>query len=88
VAQTFFMDVDIARSYLLDAIVTMVDARHAMAQLDEHHEAQEQVGFADRVLISNLGIRREGSNIEQDRQLIWGNSRGATIRTCRTVRRR
>ena len=52
VAQTFFMDVDIARSYLLDAIVTMVDAKHAMAQLDEHHEAQEQVGFADCVLIS------------------------------------
>jgi G3E family GTPase len=52
VAQTFFMDVDIARSYLLDAIVTMVDAKHAMAQLDERHEAQEQVGFADRVLIS------------------------------------
>jgi G3E family GTPase len=52
VAQTFFMDLDIGRSYLLDAIVTMVDAKHAMAQLDEHHEAQEQVGFADRVLIS------------------------------------
>jgi G3E family GTPase len=52
VAQTFFMDVDITRSYLLDAIVTMVDAKHAMAQLDEHHEAQEQVGFADCVLIS------------------------------------
>jgi len=52
VAQTFFMDLDIGRSYLLDAIVTMVDAKHAMAQLDEHHEAQEQVGFADCVLIS------------------------------------
>ena len=51
-AQTFFMDVDIARSYVLDAIVTMVDAKHAMAQLDEHQEAQEQVGFADFVLIS------------------------------------
>jgi G3E family GTPase len=30
----------------------MVDAKHAMAQLDEHQEAQEQVGFADCVLIS------------------------------------
>jgi G3E family GTPase len=52
VAQTFLMDGDIARSYLLDAIVTMVDAKHAMAQLDEHQEAQQQVGFADCVLIS------------------------------------
>jgi G3E family GTPase len=52
VAQTFFVDDDIGQSYLLDAIVTMVDAKHAMAQFDEHHEAQEQVGFADRILIS------------------------------------
>ena len=52
VAQTFFMDVDIARCYVLDAIVAMVDAKHAMAQLDKHQEAQEQVGFADCVLIS------------------------------------
>ncbi len=51
VAQTFFIDEDIARYYRLDAIVTVVDAVHAAAQLEEHHEAQEQVGFADRILI-------------------------------------
>jgi G3E family GTPase len=56
VAQTFFMDRDIARRYLLDAIITMVDAKHAMAQLDEHKEAQEQVGFADCVLISKAEL--------------------------------
>ncbi len=53
VAQTFFVDDDITEKYLLDAIVTMVDAKHGPQQLDEHHEAQEQVGFADRVLITN-----------------------------------
>ena len=56
VAQTFFVDEDISRKYLLDAIVTLVDARHAPAQLDEHHEAQEQVGFADRLLISKTDL--------------------------------
>lgn len=56
VAQTFFVDEDITMQYMLDAIVTMVDAVHAPQQLDEHHEAQEQVGFADRVLISKTDL--------------------------------
>ena len=56
VAQTFFVDDDIGQQYLLDAIVTMVDAKHADAQLDEHHEAQEQVGFADRILITKTDL--------------------------------
>jgi G3E family GTPase len=56
VAQTFFVDDHIVAHYLLDAIVTMVDAVHADAQLDEHHEAQEQVGFADRILVSKADL--------------------------------
>lgn len=56
VAQTFFVDDDISQQYLLDAIVTMVDAKHAPQQLDEHHEAQEQVGFADRILITKTDM--------------------------------
>ena len=56
VAQTFFVDEDIGATYLLDAIITLVDAKHAMAQLDEHHEAQEQVGFADRILVSKTDL--------------------------------
>ena len=56
VAQTFFVDEDIAQHYRLDAIVTMVDAKHAPQQLDEHHEAQEQVGFADRILVTKTDL--------------------------------
>jgi len=56
VAQTFFVDEDISQHYLLDAIVTMVDAKHAPQQLDEHHEAQEQVGFADRILVTKTDL--------------------------------
>jgi G3E family GTPase len=52
VAQTFFIDEDVAGYYRLDGIVTVVDAKHASEQLDIHHEAQEQVGFADRILVS------------------------------------
>ncbi len=59
VAQTFFVDEEIARDYVIDAIVTVVDARHAPQQLDEHHEAQEQVGFADRILLSKTDLVAE-----------------------------
>jgi G3E family GTPase len=56
VAQTFFMDEEIAMRYMLDAVITVVDARHAMQQLDEHEEAQRQVGFADRLLLSKTDL--------------------------------
>ena len=56
VAQTFFVDEDIVQHYMLDAIVTLVDAKHASQQLDEHHEAQEQVGFADRILLTKTDL--------------------------------
>jgi G3E family GTPase len=56
VAQTFFMDEDIGNYYLLDAIVTLVDAKHADKQLDDFREAQEQVGFADRILLSKTDL--------------------------------
>jgi G3E family GTPase len=56
VAQTFFIDEDISAYYRLDAIVTVVDAVHAETQLEEHHEAQEQVGFADRILVSKTDL--------------------------------
>lgn len=56
VAQTFFVDEEVGANYLLDAVVTVVDARHAMDQLDQHEEAQRQVGFADKILLSKLDL--------------------------------
>jgi len=56
VAQTFFVDEEVGANYLLDAIVTVVDARHAMDQLDRHEEAQRQVGFADKILLSKTDL--------------------------------
>lgn len=56
VAQTFFMDDEVAESYLLDSIITLVDAKHAQHQLDERLEAQRQVGFADQVFISKSDL--------------------------------
>ena len=59
VAQTFFTDEDIGAYYLLDSILTVVDAKHASKQLDEFREAQEQVGFADRILLSKSDLVSE-----------------------------
>jgi G3E family GTPase len=56
VAQTFFVDEEVGAHYLLDAVVTVVDARHAMDQLDRHEEAQRQVGFADKILLSKTDL--------------------------------
>ena len=56
VAQTFFMDDDVANHYALDAVVTLVDAKHGQQQLNEHEEAQRQVGFADRIFITKADL--------------------------------
>ncbi|WP_295524001.1 GTP-binding protein [uncultured Pseudacidovorax sp.] len=56
VAQTFFMDDEIAESYLLDSIVTLVDAKHAAQQLNDRQEARRQVGFADQIFLSKTDL--------------------------------
>ena len=56
VAQTFFVDREVAAHTKLDAIVTVTDAVHLDAQLGEHHEAEEQVAFADLVLLNKTDL--------------------------------
>lgn len=62
VAQTFIVDDEIAGLLRLDAIVTVVDARHAGAHLSEvkpdgvENEAVEQVAFADRIVLSKTDL--------------------------------
>ena len=56
VAQTFFVDQDVADNTRLDAIVTVADAVHLDGQLGEHHEAEEQIAFADIVLLNKTDL--------------------------------
>ncbi len=56
VAQTFFMDDEVAEQYLLDSILTLVDAKHAAEQLNDRQEARRQVGFADQIFISKADL--------------------------------
>ncbi len=56
VTQTFFVDENIGRHYKIDGVVTVVDAKHGHATLDRQPEAQGQVGFADRILLSKTDL--------------------------------
>ena len=56
VAQTFFMDDEVAEQYLLDSVLTLVDAKHAAQQLNDRQEARRQVGFADQIFISKADL--------------------------------
>lgn len=77
VCQTFFMDDDIAEYYRLDAVVTIVDAKHGMDTLDEQEEAQKQVGFADRILISKKDLVTDAEYAALRRRIVHMNPRAA-----------
>ncbi|MCV4263845.1 GTPase [Pseudomonas capsici] len=55
VAQTFFIDEELRERYILDGIITLVDAAHADTHLTQTI-AQAQIGFADRLLVSKRDL--------------------------------
>lgn len=56
VAQTFFVDEDMQEQYRIDAIVTLVDARHILLHLDDSDEAVQQIAFADVILLNKTDL--------------------------------
>ena len=56
VAQTFFVDEDVRAKTRLDAIVTVVDAAHIERRLEDSHEAEEQIAFADVILLNKTDV--------------------------------
>jgi G3E family GTPase len=58
VAQTFFIDEELRERYILDGIITLVDAAHADVHLTQTI-AQAQIGFADRLLVSKRDLVNE-----------------------------
>ncbi|MCP4382974.1 MAG: GTP-binding protein [Hyphomicrobiales bacterium] len=56
VAQTFFMDDDVRAKAKLDAVVTVADAKHLGARLADSPEAEEQIGFADVILLNKTDL--------------------------------
>ncbi len=56
VAQTFFLDDDLKSEFVIDAIVTLVDARHFEQHLADLDEPAQQVGFADVVVLNKTDL--------------------------------
>ena len=83
VAQTFFVDEDVADRTKLDAIVTVADAVHLNAQLGEHHEAEEQIAFADVVLLNKTDLIQSENLESVETRIRKINPYAKIIRTAR-----
>ena len=83
VAQTFFVDQDVADRTKLDAIVTVVDAVHLDGQLGEHHEAEEQIAFADVVLLNKTDLVKADGLERVEARIRKINPYAKIIRTAR-----
>jgi G3E family GTPase len=81
VAQTFFLDEELKRQFVLDAIVTVVDAKHFEAHLDEMDEAGEQVAFADVILLNKTDLVGPGDIERIERRIRAMNPVARMFRT-------
>jgi G3E family GTPase len=69
VAQTFFVDENVRRKTKLDAIITVTDAKHLLEQIDRTPEAQEQLAFADVVLVNKVDLVDSGNLATLERRI-------------------
>jgi G3E family GTPase len=87
VAQTFFADEFVQQKMALDGIITLVDAKHIIAHLDEvkpdgvENEAIEQVAFADRIVLNKTDLVDEAHLVEVERRIRMINH-SVQIRRC------
>jgi G3E family GTPase len=81
VAQTFFLDDELKNQFSLDAIVTMVDAKHFEQHVDELNEPAEQVAFADLVLLNKTDLVDEASLERIERRIRAINGTAKILRT-------
>jgi G3E family GTPase len=70
VAQTFFVDQNVSEQYELDGIITLVDAKHVNAHLDDNtDEVIAQVAFADRIILNKADLITEDKMLNLKRRL-------------------
>jgi G3E family GTPase len=81
VAQTFFMDEDIARKARLDAVVTVADAKWLQDRLKDAPEAKSQIAFADVILLNKTDLVNEAGLEEIEARIRGLNPYARVIRT-------
>ncbi len=87
VAQTFFVDDEMSAQLRLDAIVTVVDAKHLIPHLDDEkpegveNEAIEQLAFADRVVLNKTDLADEAQLAEVETRIREINALAPIVRT-------
>ena len=81
VAQTFFMDEDVRAKTRLDAVVALVDAKHVLLRLKDSPEAEDQIAFADVILLNKIDLvsEEEKKNLHK---IIKQINRHAVVHEC------
>ena len=69
VAQTFFMDDDVRSKTELDAVVALADAKHLSLRLADSREAEDQIAFADVILLNKTDLVDESELVETERKI-------------------
>lgn len=83
VAQTFFADEEVRARTTLDAIVTVADAKHLALRLADSREAQEQIAFADVILLNKMDAVSAGDAALVERLIARINPSARILRTTR-----
>ena len=78
VAQSLYADERIRREFTLEGVVTVVDAKHVVGQLEECAEAREQIAFADLVLLNKIDLS-SSEKLDQLQQTINNLNKFAKI---------
>ena len=81
VAQTFFVDEEVREQYRLDGIVTLVDARHVGQHIEDSSECQEQIAFADRLLLNKTDLVSDADLAQLESRLKQMNATATILRT-------
>jgi len=60
VVQTFLTDGDIVENTYLDSVIALIDAKHIIAQLKASPEVEQQIAFADIVILNKIDLLQVG----------------------------